>query len=660
MTLLTKNSSGNYVYGGSKVGNFVLNKFGNMKGQSSGPYSHQKSQIHVKCSELYNNFLERSRDPTQSISANSSVISTTSRLAKAKSGVIEIIKTILFIAQRGLPLRGHTDYGELDFRTIFQKNEGLFRDLLKLQITSGCTVLKNHLKNCPGNASYTSKRIQNEILVVIADMIVKKIAKIARRAEFYTLIIDETQDIASIEQISLSIRVFHEGRCEEYFLGFFDCYDELKKFQSLDQFSLNGEAIAKIVLALLKRVGLSKKQMAFLATDGAPSLAGVKKGAISFLKEKIPHLTNLICSNHNLNNSIKQGLDFSAMSETLSLAQKIISFFSDAKRQSILLNAINDGKHAEKLKKFCITRWSEQYKSVSSVISNIEVIMISLNSMLTNPSLVLRQSARDLMNQIRAPDALFPLLVARKMLSITNPLVKMLQSQSIDYLSALELMKNTISQLEEVKESQQEFNSIFCENKLLSSKLSSYSNRFQISPDYQLTLRKDIYEPTFSRLINDFKERTGKNEKKLSKLLTFVTRPEAIDADECYDLMNTYSPLFQLENVGHSAESLMSEHALFWKCNPSVNSIHVMCELSENFTILNKVFRLLATATSSTATAERTFSALRRIKTFNRATMCEERISAIAVSSFNFQLSPTPEEIFAEFVNSSKRRFDLD
>jgi hypothetical protein len=52
-----------------------------------------------------------------------------------------------------------------------------------------------------------------------------------------------------------------------------------------------------------------------------------------------------------------------------------------------------------------------------------------------------------------------------------------------------------------------------------------------------------------------------------------------------------------------------------------------------------KVIKLLLTIPVSTASAERSFSAMRRIKTYLRSTMGEDRLSALAILSIEKQLS---------------------
>ena len=90
--------------------------------------------------------------------------------------------------------------------------------------------------------------------------------------------------------------------------------------------------ISKLVVSNLSKIGIPLSKMAFFSVDQAPSLCGVKNGAIKFLKEKVPHLTTMICSCHSLNSSIDMGMKFGPIGESLRLANRIVNFFNSPKR----------------------------------------------------------------------------------------------------------------------------------------------------------------------------------------------------------------------------------------------------------------------------------------------------------------------------------------
>ena len=116
-----------------------------------------------------------------------------------------IIKTIIFCAEQELPLRGDHDSGPLSLIRP-QLNDGKFRALLRFRIESGDIGLEKHVLNHPKNAQYMSPDIQNEIIQICSDIIIRKIIQKVDNAPCFTLLGDETMDLSGTEQMSVCLR----------------------------------------------------------------------------------------------------------------------------------------------------------------------------------------------------------------------------------------------------------------------------------------------------------------------------------------------------------------------------------------------------------------------------------------------------------------------
>ena len=96
-------------------------------------------------------------------------------------------------------------------------NDGNFRALLRFRVRGGGDKeLANHLKNAPRNTSYLSADIQNEIIDICFDIILKQIVNRLNSARCFTVLADETTDIAGIEQFSLCARYFDKTKREQF------------------------------------------------------------------------------------------------------------------------------------------------------------------------------------------------------------------------------------------------------------------------------------------------------------------------------------------------------------------------------------------------------------------------------------------------------------
>ncbi len=98
-----------------------------------------------------------------------------------------IMEAVMLCARQGLSLRGHRDdstHGE----SAPLANHGNFLALLHFRIRAGDKLLKEHLQTAKGNALYTSKTVQNEIIAICGNLIRQKLLKSIRDAGFFSVI----------------------------------------------------------------------------------------------------------------------------------------------------------------------------------------------------------------------------------------------------------------------------------------------------------------------------------------------------------------------------------------------------------------------------------------------------------------------------------------
>ncbi|CAI6376013.1 unnamed protein product [Macrosiphum euphorbiae] len=128
-------------------------------------------------------------------------------IEKNRKMIRPIIETILLCGRQGIALRGHTDSGPIDLSSLFlSNNEGNFRVILKYVLMNSKDELKNCFENLPKNATYISPDIQNEIINVINSLVIKKLVTKINQAKCFTILADETTDVAGIEQFSMCVR----------------------------------------------------------------------------------------------------------------------------------------------------------------------------------------------------------------------------------------------------------------------------------------------------------------------------------------------------------------------------------------------------------------------------------------------------------------------
>ena len=173
-------------------------------------------------------------------------------------------------------MRGHND----DRPAVLSNphdNHGNFLALLDFRVKAGDKILEEHIKSAAGNALYTSKTVQNDLICMCGDIIRSKILDKIRKAGFFSIIADEATDTSNDEQLSISIRFVDDGVPCEKFLAFHEC-----------KTGVSGEAIAEDILTQLTNWQLQPQLIRGQAYDGAGAMAGKSKGVAARLSENTP------------------------------------------------------------------------------------------------------------------------------------------------------------------------------------------------------------------------------------------------------------------------------------------------------------------------------------------------------------------------------------
>ncbi|XP_025413148.1 52 kDa repressor of the inhibitor of the protein kinase-like [Sipha flava] len=169
-----------------------------------------------------------------------------------------------------MPLRGKTD------------ETAIFNSLLKFRVDAGNTILNDHLQNSAANATYTSHRIQNELINICNEVLLEHIIKDVKESQFFSVIADESCDISGIEQLSLGVRFVHKMST-----GKFCVREEFLGFVPLQR--LDAETISEQILSTLIKFGLDLSKMVGQAYDGCSTMAGKISGVRKRIEDKYPN-----------------------------------------------------------------------------------------------------------------------------------------------------------------------------------------------------------------------------------------------------------------------------------------------------------------------------------------------------------------------------------
>ena len=286
--------------------------------------------------------------------------------------ITPIIETIILCGRQGIPLRGHRDSGPLTFESEKNlednNNDGNLRALLRYRIKHD-QVFKNDFLFAGRNSQYIIPRMQNKIISICNDLILKRLVDSINRSRFFSVLADETTDgdISCQKQLTLCSRYVRDDfAIEESFLQFVLTTD------------LSGKNLASTILNNLSDIGIDVSKMRCQGYDGATAMSGRLNNAQAYIREIIPKALYVHRTAHSLNLAVSNSCDLSLVCNCMGTIASVYNFFNVPKRQNILrksINTISSTTKAQKLVQICATRWINRHESVS-VFSNLQFAVV--------------------------------------------------------------------------------------------------------------------------------------------------------------------------------------------------------------------------------------------------------------------------------------------
>lgn len=500
-----------------------------------------------------------------------------------------------------------------------------------------------------------------------------------REARFYSLITDEVTDSSNKEQLAIVLRYVHPDNHQ--------IREDLVEFVECDS-GVTGRAIAEKITESIQSNGLDLSKLRGQAYDGAGNMAGKTNGVAAIISAEYPLALYTHCASHSLNLAVVKSLEVQSVRNMIGVVNRVSLFFhAHPKRQRKLEEAINTTtatSSVHKLKDMCRTRWVERIDALqrfkalfSSIVSCFEAISFEGSALWSADSLT---DTSTLLVAITKTEFVSALVIMSNSLNCLLPLTKSLQAESKDIVKAVQEIGNLVRLLSEMRENvdsihMEWFQEVdkMCQSVQVEITLprlcSRQRNRENIpaqSPSEYY--RRTITIPVFDHLISEIKARFSSHQKTALLGLhlipsILVTKPFS----EIRDVLNPLQDLYVDDLQDSSITAEVHQWYMKWKAEKEEHGMEALPKTlaftlphcSSYYANIDILLRILCTLPVTSCSSERSFSALKRIKTQLRSSMTNERLTSLTLLHVHQDIPVDISETIDEFSRRYPRRLRL-
>ncbi len=571
-----------------------------------------------------------------------------------RKALMVILENTQFLGRQGIAFRGH------------EECEGNFIQLFKLRSKDDPS-----LEPCVDRkgSHYLSPSSQNELLQLMSLAIQRDIMSNIHDSNYFTIMADECTDSANKEQVVICLRwVDHKLEVHEDFIGLYNVPD------------ISANTIFSVITDCLLRMNLQWNRCRGQCFDGAANMTGIRNGVATKILQLESRALFTHCYGHSLNLAVCDTIKNSKVArdalDTSFEITKLIKF--SPKREAMFDQLKKDlTPDCPGIRVLCPTRWTVRAQSLISILQNYTVLQELWDIVLDqNLDSEVRARVIGVKAQMESFDYYFGVCIGELVLSHADNLSKTLQSKTISAAEGQHIAEMTITVLNKMRSTE-------AYDLFWSSILKKKSNidvaepvlprhrkrpkRYEAgSEEYSPPTVKDHFQRQYFEIldcaINCIKSRfdqPGYNKySKVESLLLKAMKGE--EFEEEYDFVCAFynddvssTPLkIQLQTlatqISEKNPSLIDLLEYMKHLNPSQFSM-----FSEVFTLL----KIVLVNPSTNSASERSFSAMRRIKTYLRSSMSQARLNSTMILHVHKERTDQLclKKIATTFVNNERR-----
>ena len=578
---------------------------------------------------------------------------------------MKILENTRYLAHQGIALRGDGNECDSNFIQLLQ---------LRCVERDVQTWLRKKFNK------YTSHDIQNELLKLMAIQILGDVQKRVQAAGKYSILADECTDCSNKEQFTINLR-YVDGKLEDHteFIGLYA------------QDSINADSLVASIKDVLCRMNLKLSDCRGQCYDGASNMSGSKNGVAAQLITEESRAIYTHCYCHALNLAISDALkNCKVCRDALDIAFEITKLVKFSSTRNVLFDKIQseaneDDESLVGIRTFCPTRWTVKGDSVESILVNYDSLMQLWNTCLETGSKLqsdVKCRILGVQSQMSNFSLLFGLKLCERILKITDNLSKTLQKRSLSAAEGQHVTKLTVKTLTKMRTSEA-FDLFY--KLIMNLQVQTGINppvlprkrrtpahlevgdgeayHSQTIQEHYLRYYYEALDYATTAITSRFDQPGYIMYCNLEGLLTKAANQQDFSdelqkiTDFYKDDLNPSSLSVQLTNLGshfdHGSTITLQDCLQYLR----QLSDDARCFYSE----VCQVAKLLLIMPATNACSERSFSVMRRLKTYLRSTMGQARLNHLMILHIYKEKLDDLDLISVanQFVSGSKHRFDF-
>ena len=503
--------------------------------------------------------------------------------------------------------------------------------------------------------NWTSHHIQNEIIGIFSRLVLQKIVReINEESVYFGLVVDGTQDIEGKNQESICIRHINQNfEIKEDFLGLYQT--EVS----------TGETISNVVKDALIRLQLPITNLRSQTYDGAPNMSGHISGVQTLIKKEQPLALFVHCGAHVMHLCVSKAVEKSLLiKDSLLYVNELGKLYKQSGKFKNLFLSQGDlftSKRPSSLKPICPSRWLTRSPAIKAVLENYEYVLSTLDNHHID-------GFKPLHTCFSNSKTVLGLCVSLPLLEAFEQLNASLQSpvEHVDgMLQSVGIILNKI----ETFRSPEWFSAVFTKAQSMSEELGleAISEKRTIkrpkryldnsSPNAAVVTIEEKIRIQFNLVLERAKE----------CLENYFNSPDLKKYNALANVLFTgivdRGVIAGYPELHHDA---LERQLAMYRENFSGNNLRdhlynfkgMSADVRRLFPAVETLLRLLLIHPASSCEAERSFSALRRLKTWLRSTMKQPRLNHVTVGHIhkNILSNISNEQVAREFVAHSADR----